>query len=186
MRRAQRGFTMLVGLIMLILMTLFAVSTFHLGKGSLQAVGNMQQRNQVLSAAQGTIDEVVSSANFTNTPKNAITAPCSLKPNTRCFDTNASGKNDITVTLTPDPACVKAKTIRNAELKLNLPDDVGCAIGQQQTMGQVGSVTGNSLCSDSLWDIRAEAVDTDTSAKAAINQGVAVRVSTDVIAIACP
>jgi Tfp pilus assembly protein PilX len=176
---------MLVGLIMLILMTLFAVSTFQLGKGSLQVVGNLQQRNQVLSAAQGTIDEVLSSVKFSSTPTNALTAPC-LKPNTRCFDTNASGRNDISVTLTPPPSCIKAKTIRNAELKLADPDDVGCAIGAQQTMGIVGSVTGNSLCSDSLWDIRAEAVDADTSAKASINQGVAVRVSTDTIALTCP
>jgi Tfp pilus assembly protein PilX len=185
MRRAERGFTMLVGLIMLILMTLFAVSTFQLGKGSLQVVGNMQQRNQALSAAQGTIDEVVSSINFTTKPADAITAPCAGK-NTRCFDTNGSGRNDIVVTLTPPPACIKAKTIKNAVLKLSNPDDIGCALGAGQTMGIVGSVTGDSLCSDSLWDLRAVAADTDTGANASVTQGVAVRVSTDTIGLTCP
>jgi Tfp pilus assembly protein PilX len=185
MRRQQRGFTLLVGLIMLILMTLFAVATFQLGKGSLQVVGNMQSRNQALSAAQGTIDEVLSSTTFTKTPATAINAPCSGR-NTRCFDANGSGANDIVVTLTPNPMCIKAKTIRNAELKLADPDDVGCAVGAQQTAGIEGSVTGASLCSDSLWDVRAVAVDSVTSSSASINQGVAVRVSTDTIALTCP
>ncbi|TLY72603.1 MAG: hypothetical protein E6K46_03125 [Gammaproteobacteria bacterium] len=40
----QRGATLIVSLIMLLLITLLAVSSFTLGKANLQIVGNMQQR----------------------------------------------------------------------------------------------------------------------------------------------
>ncbi|MEK7736556.1 MAG: hypothetical protein AAB319_02190, partial [Pseudomonadota bacterium] len=44
--RRQRGATLVIGLIMLVLLTLMAVSSFNLGKSNLQIVGNMQFRNQ--------------------------------------------------------------------------------------------------------------------------------------------
>ena len=37
----QRGATLIVSLIMLLLITLLAISSFTLGKGNLQIVGNM-------------------------------------------------------------------------------------------------------------------------------------------------
>jgi len=39
-----------------------------------------------------------------------------------------------------------------------------------------GSTAGNSLCSNSEWNIRAEVADTRTGVKVAVNQGVALRV----------
>ena len=70
----ERGATLIVSLIMLLLITLLAVSSFTLGKGNLQIVGNMQQRNQAFAAAQGAVAAVISSTQFTATPANAIPA----------------------------------------------------------------------------------------------------------------
>lgn len=184
-RKGEQGFSLLVALIMLVVMLLFALTVFDLGKSSLQIVGNMQARSQVLAAANGTIEDAISRTTFFKTPAAVFLRPC-IGPNTKCFDVNGSGRNDILVALTPNPTCTKAKTIPNAFLDLARADDAGCALGVQQTHGIVGSVTGNSLCSDSLWELRAVANDTVTETTATVTQGVSVRVSTDNIAAACP
>jgi hypothetical protein len=145
----------------------------------------MQSRNQSLAAAGGTIEDAISRTAFFKTPAAVFLKPCQ-GPNTKCFDVNGSGKNDIVVTLTPNPTCTKAKTIPNAVLDMSRADDVGCALGVQQTHGILGSVTGSSLCSDSLWELRAVANDTLTETRSTVTQGVSVRVSTDNIAAACP
>jgi Tfp pilus assembly protein PilX len=183
--RRQRGVTLFVGMIMLVLATLFAVTTFHLGKGSLQIVGNMQQRNQAVTSAQSTIEEAISTTRFFQTPNLVFLSSCA-GVNSRCYDINGDGKPDITVSLTPNPVCVAAKTIKNASLDLSNPEDMGCSLGVSQSFGIVGSATGDSLCANSLWEINAVAVDVTTQARATATQGVSVRVSTDNIATTCP
>jgi Tfp pilus assembly protein PilX len=185
-RRRQRGATLLVALIMLVLMTMFAVTTFNLGKSSLQMVGNMQQRNQAHVAAQSTIEEVISTTRFFQAPSAVFFTPCGNVANTRCVDINGDGKPDITVTLAPIPACVKAKTLQNALLNLTNPNDAGCTVGTSQSFGIVGSATGASLCADSTWEINAVAVDNVTQARATLTQGVGVRVATDDVGASCP
>jgi Tfp pilus assembly protein PilX len=185
--RQQRGMTLLIAMIMLVLMTLFAVTTFNLGKSSLQTVGNMQQRNQAITAAQSTIEEALSTTRFFQNPGSVFFyyPPCS-GPNTRCVDVNGDGITDVTVTLQPQPVCLGAKTIPNASLDLSKTDDLGCSIGVSQSFGIVGAATGNSLCADSTWEINAVALDAVTQAQAALTQGVTVRVSTDQIGASCP
>jgi Tfp pilus assembly protein PilX len=181
----QRGITLLVALIMLVLMTLFAITTFNLGKSSLQIVGNMQQRNQAAGAAQSTLEEVVSTTQFFQNPTMVFVKPCA-GANTRCVDINGDGKPDLIVSLTPTPFCLTAKTIKNAALNLSNPEDAGCSIGTSQSFGIVGSATGDSMCAESLWEINAVAVDAVTQARASVTHGVTVRVSTDSIGTSCP
>jgi Tfp pilus assembly protein PilX len=179
------GFTLLTALIMLVLMTLFAVTTFQLGKSSVQIVGNMQHRTQVVSAANGAIEDAISRKAFFTTPAAVFAVPCS-GANSKCYDVNGSGRNDIVVTLTPNPRCVRFKVVNNSALNLSLATDVNCAVGMRQTFGIAGSVTGNSLCSDTLWELRAVANDGVTEATATVTQGVAVRFPTDNILTNCP
>jgi Tfp pilus assembly protein PilX len=180
----QRGMTLLVALIMLVLMTLFAVSSFNIGKSSLQVVGNMQSRNQAFAAAQLTLAEAISLPAFTNTPANALLFPCA-GPNTRCVDVNGDGINDVTVTLTA-ASCIASQTIKNSSLNLSLPGDAGCSKGVSQSFGIVGSASGDSLCANTLWELTASAADNLTQARANVVQGVTVRVSLDDVANNCP
>jgi hypothetical protein len=161
------------------------VSTFNLGKSGLQAVGNMQSRNQTVGAAQVAIAEAISLPMFTSTPANALVAPCA-GPNTRCVDVNGDGINDVTVTLTPVPACLASQTIKNASLNLSIAIDASCLKGAQQSFGIVGSSTDNSLCSNTLWELTASAADNMTQARANVVQGVTVRVSLDDVVNNCP
>jgi Tfp pilus assembly protein PilX len=182
---AQRGATLLVGLVMLVVLTMFALTTFNLGKASLQIVGNMQQRNQAVSSAQGTIEEAISTTRFFQSPS-LVFLPTCAGANAKCYDINGDGTADVTVRLTPNPFCIVAKTIPNASLDLSNAEDLGCSIGVSQSFGIVGSATGNSLCANSIWEINAVATDAVTSAKATVTQAVAVRVSTDNVAAICP
>jgi Tfp pilus assembly protein PilX len=183
----QRGVVMVVGLIMLVLMTLMALTTLNLGKSSLQIVGNMQLRKQVLAGAQEAIEDAVSTTRMFLSPTAIYTNPCA-GANTKCIDIDGDGHPDLTVALTPTPTCVKAQIIKNAFMNLNLNDtnDQACVLSTNQTFGVAGSSTANSLCSDTVWQVRAEASDNVTQAKASVTEGVAVRVGSDVVATYCP
>ena len=62
----QQGATLLVSMIMLLLITMLALTSFRLASGNLKIVGNMQQRNQVLTAAQNAVERVVSNPLFSH------------------------------------------------------------------------------------------------------------------------
>ena len=169
----QRGAALIVCLIMLILISLLAVASFRLAKSDLQIAGNMQQRKQALSAGQQTIEQVISSTQFTATPTNAIFAPCTTQ-NTACVDVNGDGVPDVNVSVLV--LCKAIQPILNSALNFNNLNDRGCLVGNGQNTGVAGAANGNSMCSNSVWDTQATATDVVTSAQYVINQGVSVRV----------
>jgi len=184
--KRQRGATLIVSLIMLLMITLFAVSSFTLGKGNLQIVGNMQQRNQAFAAAQGAVATVISSTQFTATPADSIPAAdvpayCPGGANTTCAEVNGDGSPDINVAVTP--ACDSIQPIPVTQLDYSNPNDAGCLIGAAQSFGIAGASNNNSMCSNSVWDIQASASDQSSGANYVVDQGVAVRVPATA---ACP
>ena len=85
-RHSQRGVTLVVGMIMLVLITLVVLASFHLGRNNLVIVGNAQQRNDALTAAQQTIEAAVNSPLLTSSPASIFPTPCSGWPeNTLCW-----------------------------------------------------------------------------------------------------
>lgn len=186
-RARQRGVTLFMAMIMLVLLTLLAVTTFNLGSSSLQIIGNFQHRSEVLGAAEEAIESALSTTRMMLQPGNIFINPCNNVPNTICVDLNGDGTNDVTVTLTPQPTCVKAKVVPNAQLNLAVPDDLACSVAPTQgTFGIQGVPTGNSLCTDSVWEIRALASDNTTQANLAVTEGAAVRVPNTTVATYCP
>ena len=183
--RREQGMTLVTALIMLILLTLLALTSFNLGNSTLQIVSNMQQREQTVAAANQTIEETISSTNFFNTPAAALPNPDGA-PNQRLVDTDGDGKADVKVTISPPPACVKAQVIKNSDLKLEDAEDAGCSVGAAQNFGVAGATDGNSDCANSVWDVNAVATDLATNATVTVTQGVAVRVAKDDIATNCP
>ena len=184
--RRQRGAALLVSLIMLLLITLLAISSFTVGKSNLQIVGNMQQRNQAFSAAQGAVAAVISSTQFTATPGNAIPANavpayCAGGANTTCAGVNGDNSPDINVTV--NPLCDSIQPIPVTQLDYTNPNDAGCLIGASQDFGVVGASNNNSMCSNSVWDVQASATDAMSGANYVVDQGVAVRVPSTA---ACP
>lgn len=182
-RKQQSGMVLVVAMIMLIMMTLMAISTFNLGKSSMQIVGNFQQSQEAVNAANAAIQEVMSTRRMFQSPNNIFLKTCGSQ-NTRCFDTNGDGKDDIQVALNPAPSCVQEVEVPNAVLNWQDTEDQGCIIGETGDPGVVGSGVG-SLCSNTVWDVRAEATDIVTGAQVVVTQGVGVRVGTNQVELYC-
>lgn len=64
----QRGATLVVGLIMLLVITLMVSSAFMLSSTNLKSVGNMQYRDEAIGAANVAIEQVISSSAIFITP----------------------------------------------------------------------------------------------------------------------
>ncbi len=172
--KPQRGVVLVVALIMLLLVTLMAVAGFSLTQSNLQIVGNMESRTQAFNVANAAIEEAVSSTLFVSEPSNIFIVSCG-SANTKCYDVNGDGVNDITVTV-DTPLCVTVEPIKISELDLTNPQEAQCVVQDSEY----------SLCANSVWELRAVAVDNLTSAQAVVRQGVALKVLMNDVATACP
>jgi Tfp pilus assembly protein PilX len=191
MRRQQRGITLVLSMIMLVLLTIVALSTFNIGKSGLQVVGNAQHQMQATNAAHSVIQQVISTPNFAESPDNVldnsncpvgVTAPA----NSRCVDLYGDGKTTLVVAMSPQPQCLQIQPIPAASLDLTRPQDLGCAVGENQNLGIAGVVSGASMCSNSLWEVNAAASDPISRAQSSVAQGVSMRISNDSAATSCP
>ena len=109
--RRQRGTTLVIALIMLVLLTLFAVSSLNTSRTNLKVVGNMQQRNEALNASQQTIEAVISTPQFIANPANAVPTPCGAA-NTMCTDVTGD-----------DPRPVAQNPPRSKETRSSIEED---------------------------------------------------------------
>lgn len=182
----QSGTTLLVAMIMLVLITLLVINSVNLGSGSVQTVSNMQFRNQATAAAEEALQDVISNKRFFETPSTVFTTACNGSYNAKCIDSNSDGVTDVTVTLTPDPTCVQARVMTNAELDMTSEDDVNCATPPAQEAFGMGAPTNNSECARSMWEIRAQASDAVTQANVVATQGVSVTVPKNSVDTSCP
>ena len=152
----QRGVTLIIGLIMLVLITLMVSSAFMLSNTNLKSVGNMQFRDEAIAAANVAIERVVS-ADFT-------TAPVASTHN---IDLDNDGTAEYTINVLK-PACIKSVGITT--LPATDPDAVKCKSG--------GGIV---LCYETVWEINATVSPTNAAAAtgvaATVKQGIAKRVN---------
>lgn len=187
MPNRQRGMTLVMALVMLVVLTLLALTSFNLGKSNLLIVSNMQQRDETMAAAREVIEETISSTRLFDDPENILANPCKGEANTRCVDTNGDGVSDVTVAITPAPTCAKAQAIKVSELDLTVKNDQDCSRNESDDLrGLPGAVSGDSLCANSVWDVNVIATDDVTQASVQVTQGVAVRIPKDSIDTNCP
>ena len=182
--RRQRGATLLVALIMLVLLTMFAISSLNTSNTNLRVVGNMQAKSEASNVAQEAIETTLSTTQFITNPANAILSPCGAA-NTLCTDINSDGTNDYTSVLSPAPKCVTVKPIKNSQLVLTNVEDLGCSAGQAQQFGVAGAVSGDSLCSNTVWEINVTTTGASSGAAVSLTQGIGVRISTDDAGSSC-
>jgi hypothetical protein len=174
MQRRQSGSTLLISLVLLVMLTLFVLTVINTTNINSRIAGNMQTLIEAQAAAQQAIEQVISTANFSTNPAGV--------PST--ISVNTSNEKTYVVNV-PTPTCISVVPIKTIELDITNTDDAAClGSGAVVGAGIVGAGGGgNSLCSNSQWDVRANVADAATSASVAIHQGVAVRVP---IATACP
>ena len=153
-RRAQRGATLIIALIMLVALAMLSAWAFNGSQMNMRVVGNSQARQEAVSAAQAAVELTISTPAFSVDPVAVAASPIPI-------DIDGDATSDYAVRLSPAPT------------------------PGIETAGATPT-TGDSLCADSEWNVRAVVTDPRSNANAAINQGVAIRsLSTDT-ANACP
>jgi Tfp pilus assembly protein PilX len=169
-RRAEAGATLLVSMIFLAVLTLIVVSAIKVANVNAKVVGNVQSQKEADAAALHAIETMISS-DFTAMPM----------PSKSSIDINDSGQPGASYAVAmPAPVCAGVKAIKLSELDATSAADQPCyASGAAQNTGIVGSGGGgNSLCSNSNWEVNATATPPGSTASApTLHQGIAVRVA---------
>jgi hypothetical protein len=147
----QRGISLVIGMIMLVLLTLLVISAINSSSINLRITGNMQAQDEARAVAQQAIEKFVSSyANFFPVPQSY--------PNVD-YDINNDSTFDYKVSVSA-PVCKGASH--------QIPGrSIDCQNG----------VKSGLYCWDTLWEITATASDTKTGVTQAVTQGVAVTFS---------
>lgn len=156
--RAQRGVTLVVGLIMLVLITLMVTTAFTLSTINLKSVGNMQSRDEAIAAANTALEQVLSSP-FTN-------APTAESIN---VDINNDNKIDYVVSVA-QPVCIRAAV----------------AVFATTSSLTLGSTMSTVNRWNTTWDLVATVNDAQTSAKTTVNVGTRVLLSQAKKDAVCP
>ena len=147
---AQRGATLVVGLIMLVLITVMVASAFTLSSTNMKSVGNMQFRDEAIAAANKAIEQVLSSP-FTSSP-----AGQSIN-----VDINGDGKTDYEVVFDV-PTCIS-----DSEMVIS------GAAPSSVSLGSTFAVAGSTFY-QTIWDLSAHVTDGVSGASVHVREGVRV------------
>ena len=162
----ERGATLLISLIMLVVLTLFAVTAIRTGNIGFKIVGNQQAQKLMEAAAAQAVEQVIS--NLANFDPVTVNAPASLvfdptvDPVTQRVCVNAnSGDDPVKI---PPATCTSGTQVDVAPVR---------CISTKRS--QYDSLTQPMATFDNVWEIVATVTDTLTGAKATYHQGVKIR-----------
>lgn len=171
-RASQRGFTLVMTLIFLVIFMLFAISMVSSSMINTKVAANQQYRLEAGTVAQQGIEQVMSQP-FIRVPITTTT----LVP----VDVNGDGKTDFTAQVAP-PVCLDSKVIPN----ITLPNGDTCKLpnnpnGNLTLPGPASSTSpppvAPSMCSATQWDIQSSVTDPNNTAVAVtVHQGASIRV----------
>jgi len=135
-RSRQRGATLVVVLIMLVILTLFGISAVNLSSSNLRVIGNIQARKQAEAVGTQVVEQVMGSMSYFNTPESAVTATvptgytASVSKRVCQFATAASGYSaiqpivpedthwDFRVTVTDDVTNAKVRIWQGTKIRM--------------------------------------------------------------------
>ena len=166
----QRGMTLLISLIMLVVLTLFAITAIRTGNIGLKIVGNQQAQKLMESAAAQAIEQVVS--NLGNFDSITVIAPTATVAQSVCVNPAANTPPVVLPTNSTTPGtCPSGIQVDVAPLR--------CIAAKRQSGG---SLTQPLATYENTWEIVATVTDSLTRARATYHQGVMVRM----LASSCP
>jgi Tfp pilus assembly protein PilX len=151
--RSQQGIVLILSLIMLMVLTLIAVSAIRLSTVNLRSVANAQSRTEAMSTAQRTVDLILSS-NFTD----------NIAGTAQTLTVSEGGKNYSVVVARP--CLVRTVPVQNISLDVSKADDKKCL----DTLSNP-----YSACADTIWQLQATATSGWFGANVSITQGTGIR-----------
>jgi Tfp pilus assembly protein PilX len=163
----QRGVTLIVGMIMLILITLMVTTAFTLNTSNLKSVGNMQFRNESVAAANKAIEQVIGNS----FPLGFVTVPPAT---TVTYDINNDGTTDYTVSVA-QPVCLEATQVAGSG-----------------GSGACSGVRGGALAGcatpnfSTLWEVQANVNDPVSGSNVTVREGVRMELSQSQKNAVCP
>jgi hypothetical protein len=172
--RRESGSALIVSMILLVILTLIVISVIKSTTVNSRVAGNLQVQKESQAAAQQAIEAVLST-DFPDAP----VASTSVVNVINAASGAAGGQYSVTV---PAPKCLNVAPIKVSQLNTSDPGDVYCFASSTSTAPGVAG--GNSLCSNSQWDLQATATPASgNGAQVVLHQGIAVRVAAGSI---CP
>jgi hypothetical protein len=184
----ERGSTLIISLVFLLVFLVMALSIFRGALTSSQAIGNMQWRNEAISAANETIDLLLSNASVA-TQTLVVVDDVNGKGGIP-YDINGDNTADVivrfpTINGLTGPQCLRVRPIPSTELSPSRAEDAGCftsstagGIAVEGGGGATPASGPSSLCANSEWSMTVRATDASTSTSVDVTQGFAVRVPT--------
>jgi type II secretory pathway pseudopilin PulG len=174
--KRERGATLVVVLVLLIVIGWFAVSTFRLSSQNQQIVANDQARQLAAAAAQRAIEATLSNNMFATDPTAVGATPITT-------DVDGDGHPDFTAMLTPPPACFRARAVKTSDLDVASVKDRVClqssSVGGSVLVDRPGAAVsaGDSMCAGTDWHLTAQVDDPPSGTSVAVHQGVTLRVA---------
>ncbi len=157
----QRGIVLILSLIMLMALTLIAVSAIRLSTANLRTVANSQSRTEAMSTAQRTIDQILST-NFTD----------NIAGTAQTLTVTEGGKS-YTVAVAR-PCLVRHVPVKNVDLNIALADDAKCL----DTLSNP-----YSACADTIWQLQASSSSGWFGANVSITQGTGIRMDNGTVTV---
>ncbi len=147
----ERGATLIVGMIMLVVIMLMVLAAFRLSSTDLQAVGNMQFRNEATAAANRAVEQNIQNLPFTTPDVGSV------------YINNDPGSPAYPTTVAP--ACIRESIASigpnaQSECIYNLDGTITCPTGAPAFA--------------TVWDMRATVTDANSGSSIVVHHGVAV------------
>ncbi len=171
--KQQRGSTLIVGIIMLIVITLLVVYSIRAGNTNLRIAGNMQFQAEAFAATQQGVERVIDQIRTTDLIASipAQTIPVTINGLTYNVQTS------------PMTKCLMDVPVLNTSLNPAIAEDVAC-FENPDTDRPVGAdgllATTQSACKNQVWEVQANVTETMSGASMTQVQGVAIRVPSTV------
>jgi hypothetical protein len=171
-RQTQKGATLLVGMIMLVVLTLLVVFAIRSGNTNLKIAGNMQVQTEASASVQQSIEKIIEDIKLVEDFTLIDTTAAKYQP-------SATGNVTYTVTIEPLDNCKVESPVLNASLDPANPNDVPCfeSPDADKAIKDDGTLTTTlSACKNQQWDIEASVTDANSGARVTQVQGISIRV----------
>lgn len=184
---AQRGVTLMVALVLLMAISMLGIWAYNGSTTNSRVVSNMEIRKETMVAAQTAVEQTISSTLFTTNPTAVAASAVPISINGTTYNVSLKDKDG-----NRKPACYRVRVVKQKELNVDTAADRPCIkdtgreTGMETDAPPAVITTGDSMCSDTEWNVYAEATDARTGAFVAVNQGVGARVLTTDAENACP
>ena len=164
--RRESGVVLFMTLIFLVLLTVMALTTFTVSKGTQQVVANMTSRNLTFSIANQASENAISSVKVDTSPTTPLLDPVTgAYVSSIVVDVNGDGKTQINASIPSGGAASCFSAAQVASNALVLPRDLKCA----------NAIQLNLHCYDVNFAFTTLATDAVTNSTTSVTQGASSR-----------